>query len=1193
MAGQFQDDQTVAVIAVHGVADQKPYETAQTAANMLLHLDELEDEDGIDGFRKGRYPGFEQESMRIATAGIDLSECDGSRDEWEKEIHKQLKDFELESSAENYDTIRLEGSRLDEDPETGETRSKGIHVYEMYWADLSKLGRGVFSILVALYRLLFELAWVGTRALKRDKSLHDADESAVGMRFLRWLHRSATVSISCVVPLLNIFLFGLIIVTIVAGLAWFEGDRVPYGTLYRLLFSVSIGLLVLSVYAFWLRGNVWVTHNGDRIRARRWLKGPWEWRLGMAMFLAIGSGWLVNDWLSPNSVLFSKLGLQLEDSDRWTEALLGISVWIFVVALFFGTVVKLIKQRQGPGRTYWVSGIAVCFLTVMLIIGMTVPTYFPRMVSGGGFALAMGVALLGAVWMVVLVQAGLFVFLGQPRLWYFRYQALKLDKQAAKLMKGQQDAEANVASTDARAMRQRARTLETAILAVTLPTMLTMLLNVGLWWAAILPLKQTDLFDDVVRNAIERREDADHEVMQETLMETMAQAERELNRKLPSGESLKLGMEKPGSHDEFIQALDKVVGEASQAKAELTPSTWGAFMEAVTVYKERNRTSKLVPPDHWALNFEKEVISISQTTGFLALLERMGVDISKQAFFISDRPKTWVENHSKAPILNTTVLGRYDGKIYLQVFDTLGVKVEMEGADLWPYPDEVLEISEYARKNWDFRELRKGDELRNELEPLVSRILERRDIQFSRLVDDALQNTVQPYVNLAFLAVILVSVFSCWVFLPALLSEGTPHSSLKQKENEEDKEAARHEVISEVLGKSLQKAFGSLAFAQVVLVLCIVGILAGTLARQYKMTSLAVEEYRMDLQMQSEGGYDPEDHVGHHIDGWDIFLLGIDRNEVMPRPILEKGADKRRLPRFQWALGNSPILAESNREKTVGKDYKLATDSSLVLQGLASTAYFAIAVLILFVNTPIGGFARPLFDSFRSGMDVALDVVNYMRLRPENHNVRAQILCRYASLLRYIGSYRDPKTGKGYSRIVILAHSQGTVITADLLRLVKNRNVAVGNNLDYLTSSEPDGGLSCPIRVFTMGSPLRQIYAERFPATYGWASPELNGSGIQTKDFLGVELWWNAYRSGDYVGRYLWRHDESGRFIPYAHNPVASNHTPNGGTNFPELREYCLSPGAHTQYWNETAPEVMRDFDRLIAIEGVPQRKNV
>ena len=66
----------------------------------------------------------------------------------------------------------------------------------------------------------------------------------------------------------------------------------------------------------------------------------------------------------------------------------------------------------------------------------------------------------------------------------------------------------------------------------------------------------------------------------------------------------------------------------------------------------------------------------------------------------------------------------------------------------------------------------------------------------------------------------------------------------------------------------------------------------------------------------------------------------------------------------------------------------------------------------------------------RNVVDVLLDVDNYLREQPRASNPRARIATRMASLLRAC-------TRSTISSVVIVAHSQGTVITADLLRFLR------------------------------------------------------------------------------------------------------------------------------------------------------------
>ena len=200
----------------------------------------------------------------------------------------------------------------------------------------------------------------------------------------------------------------------------------------------------------------------------------------------------------------------------------------------------------------------------------------------------------------------------------------------------------------------------------------------------------------------------------------------------------------------------------------------------------------------------------------------------------------------------------------------------------------------------------------------------------------------------------------------------------------------------------------------------------------------------------------------------------------------------------------------------------------------------------------------------RSFLDVALDVINWLRLHPLDSNPRARICARFSSLLRHIDTWTPTDSGDGYRAIVILAHSQGTVITADLLRYLKEQNRSP----------------RLPIYFFTMGCPLRQLYSLRFPHLYGWARHHARmwaGAEPQPSE-IGVRMWVNAYRSGDYVGRYLWHSDD----IAGPGAPVWSIPPPQDDGS--GKREFCIGAGAHTHYWDETAPDIAIELDRLIGL---------
>ncbi|HEX7777984.1 MAG TPA: hypothetical protein VF424_02030, partial [Vicinamibacterales bacterium] len=224
---------------------------------------------------------------------------------------------------------------------------------------------------------------------------------------------------------------------------------------------------------------------------------------------------------------------------------------------------------------------------------------------------------------------------------------------------------------------------------------------------------------------------------------------------------------------------------------------------------------------------------------------------------------------------------------------------------------------------------------------------------------------------------------------------------------------------------------------------------------------------------------------------------------------------------------------------------------------------------------------------FRNVVDVLLDVDNYLREYPRESNPRARIATRMASLLRYVYA-------QNYSSLVIIAHSQGTVITADLLRFIHLTN-----------TGQKDAGLArrngIPISFFTMGSPLRQLYGLRFPHLYQWARHQLLDPWTDEREMIAAEtgpdpaeldlaVWVNAYRSADYIGRYLWRPEVCD--FAFKTPPMKNDHPWQAGT-FDAIashspappdnrREFCIGAGAHQHYWDGTAPQVALQLDALI-----------
>lgn len=189
--------------------------------------------------------------------------------------------------------------------------------------------------------------------------------------------------------------------------------------------------------------------------------------------------------------------------------------------------------------------------------------------------------------------------------------------------------------------------------------------------------------------------------------------------------------------------------------------------------------------------------------------------------------------------------------------------------------------------------------------------------------------------------------------------------------------------------------------------------------------------------------------------------------------------------------------------------------SETLLRWFVIPAAGSLAALTVF-----GGVLSRLLPGLRAPLDAALDVDNYMREFPRQGIPRVLIFSRYKALL-------DAVRQRGYDRVVFVSHSQGTVISTELLRYLASEGMqrAQAGRRDRLKKV-----LNCQsVRLLTLGCPLRQLYASRFPALYRWIidDDQRVPDGPQADD-VGADIWLNAFGSGDYVGRWLWSAREDG-----------------------------------------------------------------
>jgi hypothetical protein len=186
--------------------------------------------------------------------------------------------------------------------------------------------------------------------------------------------------------------------------------------------------------------------------------------------------------------------------------------------------------------------------------------------------------------------------------------------------------------------------------------------------------------------------------------------------------------------------------------------------------------------------------------------------------------------------------------------------------------------------------------------------------------------------------------------------------------------------------------------------------------------------------------------------------------------------------------------------------------------------------------------APSAISSVWPALGLVLDVESYVRPYEKlaQKSTRVAILGRGLSLLRELREM-------GVDRIVIVGHSQGSVIAADLLRLQAIHH--------ELANASGDGGDGRRMRVdlITLGSPLHSIYGALLPGDFDW---DLKAPTAVVASQFGIATWRNLYAAGDYVGQEL---------FPAARSVSDAVH------------DECIGPGAHMRYFEaKRVQEVIR-----------------
>jgi hypothetical protein len=200
----------------------------------------------------------------------------------------------------------------------------------------------------------------------------------------------------------------------------------------------------------------------------------------------------------------------------------------------------------------------------------------------------------------------------------------------------------------------------------------------------------------------------------------------------------------------------------------------------------------------------------------------------------------------------------------------------------------------------------------------------------------------------------------------------------------------------------------------------------------------------------------------------------------------------------------------------------LATDPARLLHPLTRAAPAPQPEAVLRARLRRIGRARlaPVLADPAPGQNAAGDRV------PHGYWMRRRIHARLAVLMNELIANEAPDS------ILLVAHSQGTVIA-----------------IDMLDKAAQDWGRNRTLRLVTMGSPYTHLYHRYFPASF--PSHRLRPGLEPAQGPAGLVAWVNLFRADDFIGTHL----------------DAPRNRALGGPPGAWPRDVVLGLGGHTNYW--------------------------
>jgi len=228
--------------------------------------------------------------------------------------------------------------------------------------------------------------------------------------------------------------------------------------------------------------------------------------------------------------------------------------------------------------------------------------------------------------------------------------------------------------------------------------------------------------------------------------------------------------------------------------------------------------------------------------------------------------------------------------------------------------------------------------------------------------------------------------------------------------------------------------------------------------------------------------------------------------------------------------------------------------------GLALFLYSASTLIITVLTLT----AALIVKRLRDWLHVIQDVINHFYRRWEpfplaflgfGHTEVIEFETQQRIEARFRAAFLKVLKFGEVTHLTVIAHSQGTVISADVLSLCgmdDATKLIFSHELDRLTA----------LHLVTMGSPLTHLYQHYFPGRYGRFK---DGSWEDLKAHM--RNWVNLYRVDDYIGTYIDQDDPTWVYRP---------------------RNVPIAAGGHTGYWNQK--EVFDHEEILNALPGATAR---